>query len=626
VNWWQRAIVDPESRDRGAYAVLYAVLITVIVGIAALVLDLATLRLDRRANRAAADSAAIAAAAELGQAANNPRDACLKAVSYAEANLGITAPSANTCAATFPASDVGVAAACALGTKLIAEEVPAYPAGESPDRDRFRIEISWPVPDDDPLMTDPDRENTTTIVQGISSQDGKPCQRMAVEIVQRGDFSFAGIFGFSGQTTSSRSVALSDVGETGEVAAPLVVLDETACRALILEGSGEVVVAADPAGEYGGAIAVDSDGSDCGGGSNDTVIVASNNNNLWALDTPSGAKAQIQVMSQAFLPSPPGKAYNAADVAGCLGGSSNVDQLRAWDTNVCPIPTPRDRRVTAVPWVDRYNCPADSPAACGHEDDFPPVGPYNFVDQWTSWATTTAPTLPEISQDWDRLEGGECRVTGTDPHPKDVYADCDTLRIDGTLAVKGKLVVRGDVDVQGGCLWVGDEPEGTCSALPPLVDPLASGDDPGPVYIGGDLSVSSRGSLIVRKAFVYVAGNVDVATTGLVSWVGPYNQQLTCVPAASVASAPSGGCFEDLALWANGSTASTVDGPSNMPVDGTLFVPNAEFEFGGGTSLPQDRAQLVAKRLRLRGSGTLWMVPNIKRSTPVPGSGSTLIR
>ena len=72
MNTLQRAL---EQKDRGAYAILYAVLLTVMVGMAALVLDLANLRLDRRTNRAAADSAAIAAAAELGQAASSPRDA-----------------------------------------------------------------------------------------------------------------------------------------------------------------------------------------------------------------------------------------------------------------------------------------------------------------------------------------------------------------------------------------------------------------------------------------------------------------------------------------------------------------------------------------------------------------------
>src|SRR5262245_20576907 len=113
------------------------------VGIAALVLDLANLRLDRRANRAAADSAAIAAAAELGQAASSPRDACEKAVRYAEANLGITTPGANTCAGTFPAAETQVATSCAAGTKLVAEDIPSYPPGSTPDRDNFRIEVSW---------------------------------------------------------------------------------------------------------------------------------------------------------------------------------------------------------------------------------------------------------------------------------------------------------------------------------------------------------------------------------------------------------------------------------------------------------------------------------------------------
>jgi Putative Flp pilus-assembly TadE/G-like len=305
VSSFRRAL---EQRDRGAYAILYATLLTVMVGIAALVLDLANLRLDRRENRAAADSAAIAAAAELGQAASSPRDACEKAMHYAEANLGITTPGANTCAATFPVAEAQVTAACAAGTKLVAEDIASYPPGSAPDRDNFRIEISWPVPDDDRLMTDPDRENSTTIVQGVSAKDGKPCARMGVEVIQRGEFVFAGIFGFSGQTTSSHSVGLTRVGETGDVPAPLVVLDRNSCDALVVGGGGSVVVAADPGGDFGGTITIDSDGSGgdvgCNGGK--TVISApSNNNHLWALDSPTGQEAQVQVFASAFTAQAP---------------------------------------------------------------------------------------------------------------------------------------------------------------------------------------------------------------------------------------------------------------------------------------------------------------------------------
>jgi hypothetical protein len=632
VSSFRRAL---EQRDRGAYAILYATLLTVMVGIAALVLDLANLRLDRRENRAAADSAAIAAAAELGQAASSPRDACEKAMHYAEANLGITTPGANTCAATFPVAEAQVAAACAAGTKLVAEDIASYPPGSTPDRDNFRIEISWPVPDDDRLMTDPDRENSTTIVQGISAKDGKPCARMGVEVIQRGEFVFAGIFGFSGQTTSSHSVGLTRVGETGDVPAPLVVLDRNSCDAFVVGGGGSVVVAADPGGDFGGTITIDSDGSGgdvgCNGGK--TVISApSNNNHLWALDSPTGQEAQIQVFASAFTaqaPSPPGLAYDPSDIIGCIGGGATIADMGG--AGVCPIPTPRNNRVTDAPWVNRYNCTQAMAADCNHEGDFPAVGPYDFVDQWVDYVTTIESTpTGSLPASWKVLSGGECTISGDQHFPADVYADCDTLHVDGTMAVTGRLIVRNDLVIKG-CLLINYGNDfGQCATLPtPLITP---GDDGSNVYVGGDLSsIGSDATMMIGQAFVYLAGRLDwSATHGLVSWTAPYGSQITCQPAASSGEPPSPACFEDLGLWspyAAGETSPHVlGGGADIRVDGTLFMPVGKFEFSGGTVNTQDNAQFVAKRLGLHGSGTLTMVPNSERSTSIPGSGGSLIR
>jgi Putative Flp pilus-assembly TadE/G-like len=628
VSTFRRAL---EQRDRGAYAILYAVLLTVMIGIAALVLDLANLRLDRRANRAAADSAAIAAAAELGQAASSPREACEKAVHYAEANLGVTTPGANTCAADFPAAANEVAAACAVGAKLVAEDVPSYPPGSTPDRNSFRIEVSWPVPDDDWLMTDPDREDSTSIVQGISAKDGKPCARMGVEVIQRGQFVFAGIFGFSGQTTSSHSVGLSGVGATGDVPAPLVVLDPTSCNALVVGGGGSVVVAADPGGDFGGTITIDSDGSggdvDCNGGR--TVISApSNNGHLWALDSPTGQKAQIQVFGAAFTaqsPSPPGLAYDASDILGCTVGGPTIADMGG--AGVCPIPTPRNNRVTDAPWVNRYNCTQATAADCHHEGDFPAIGPYDYVDQWVDYVTTVESALPA---GWTPLSGSDCTVSG-DQQFTDVYADCDTLQINGNMAVTGQLIARGNVNVKG-CLLInyGTNNFGQCATLPaPIITPGADGRN---VYVGGDLSsTGSDSTMMIGQAFVYLAGRLDwSATHGLVSWTAPYGSQSSCQPAAGNGKPPSPACFEDLGMWApyaaGEASPHALGGGADIRVDGTLFMPAGKFEFSGGTVNTQDNAQFVAKRLGLHGSGTLTMVPNIERSTSVPGSGGSLIR
>jgi hypothetical protein len=137
--------------------------------------------------------------------------------------------------------------------------------------------------------------------------------------------------------------------------------------------------------------------------------------------------------------------------------------------------------------------------------------------------------------------------------------------------------------------------------------------------------------MVIGQAFVYLAGRLDwSATHGLVSWAAPYGTQNSCHPAAGSGEAPSPACFEDLGLWSPYAASETsphvLGGGADIRVDGTLFMPVGKFEFSGGTVNAQDNAQFVAKRLGLHGSGTLTMVPNIERSTSIPGSGGSLIR
>ena len=134
---------DRIARDEaGAYLILYALLAVALFTMAALVLDIAALRQDRRADRAAADLAVTAGAADLDIA--DPATAvtaCQGAWDYFRINRPappgdvVTAPDcANTFASVLPC-DSTTTARTALGTVGTA-----------------RIEITSPVPDTDPLM------------------------------------------------------------------------------------------------------------------------------------------------------------------------------------------------------------------------------------------------------------------------------------------------------------------------------------------------------------------------------------------------------------------------------------------------------------------------------------------
>src|SRR5688572_28364681 len=96
-------------------------LIVLLLGITSVVIDLGMMRMDRRANRAAADSAAIAGASKLGLSGLKPFEACVAAVNYARADLGLPsippppAPPPADCTAKFAHAGFSAAAVCTAG-------------------------------------------------------------------------------------------------------------------------------------------------------------------------------------------------------------------------------------------------------------------------------------------------------------------------------------------------------------------------------------------------------------------------------------------------------------------------------------------------------------------------------
>lgn len=93
------------TRDTGAYAILFAMLLVVIVGTASVVVDLALMRESRAQTRSAADAAVSAGAAALNAVdaqESSPRLACEQAWAYLLENLGSLDDESGDCLA-FPA-------------------------------------------------------------------------------------------------------------------------------------------------------------------------------------------------------------------------------------------------------------------------------------------------------------------------------------------------------------------------------------------------------------------------------------------------------------------------------------------------------------------------------------------
>ena len=635
--------------DDGAYAILYAVLVVLLVGISSLVVDLGMMRNDRRQNRASADAGAIAGAAKLGLSGTNVYEACRSALRYVEADLGITSPASDApCNTKFKASPFNAATACAAGTPITAV-IPLTSGNRT-------LHFTWPVPDNSPLMLDPDHERNPAYDlpdQGASvDQDGTKCLRVGIAITQDRNTPFAAVWGDIDATrgTVSHSVGLAAPDDgPGDIAAPLVVLDEHSCDALLVAGGGAVTVKASTlvnGVSTPGVIAVDSDGDGTGevdcNGQKTTIKAPSSVNHIWAVD---GTAGPAYISSYAVAVGNNAKAYDPAAIQNCTAGkTASLATLQASpQAALCPIPQ-GGSRVGEEPWIVRYNCD-DSARSCPSPNPAAPLPtPRNYVDQWAAFATDTSSSSARST--WNRISGGACNhsAAGT-VITADTYVDCDRFAVAGgaSISFMGRVIFRGDVDAaQSGCILFNDSIASHCVTPEPYQPPANRTADGGNVYVGGSITGNANGfysgGLIIKQVFLFVAGRININTTDPVYWTAPYGKALpppytgTCVPATSPSSAPTPACFDSLGLWAptygsdQPTQANRLRGGALLQVDGTLYMPKSYFTFAGQGANFQDRAQFVARRLEIAGGGELSMVPDASRSTLIPRGVGKLIR
>lgn len=596
--------------DTGAYAVLYAVIIVVVVVLAGLLVDIGNSRLDRTNNRSASDTAAIAGAARLGLGGSNPKEGCDTAIEYAKQTLGGATNSTLagitnvSCATAFGGS---VPTTCTAGVVKTAVQVVSIRGTKK------IIQISWPIPDTSPLLTEPDMERWSGTagqrVQPAVTSDGTPCLRFAVQILQPRQY----LFGQGRRNTESKSVALAVPRPgPGEIAAPLVILDQKACQALNATGGGggpglsggiEVTASAPFVDANGvtqrdpGVIAVDSDGTQpngvengtsCSGGG--TTINVSNNSHVWALD---GTQTPGYITSYAITVNNAAKSYQG-NTTGCPVTGFWTPPVSGPPPNLCRIPNLGDR-VTDRPWLNRYNCTTTDatryakynplPLTC--TDPAAPKPPYptprDYVDQWERFATGAVPkgtwgctgvNIPAGQGCTGAGPAGTYRIPGTIGGtsvdcsiasdltiPGDVYANCNTLTIRSTakVSVMGSLVTKAGsttADVTTGGLSLEN------SACLLLGQTIASGNCTSlPAPIDASAPGADTNSSYISGGFALSSGTAFVDNKAMVFLRGKLDSNATgvvswvgpygstCTPSTVATAPPSPACFNSLSLW-----------------------------------------------------------------------------
>lgn len=604
------------ARDEaGAYAILYALLTLVLVGMSAFVVDLALMRESRASARSATDSAVVAAASALNPldpSKTDPAEACVSAWRYLRAGIEGLGDGSSTCSG-FPAAPV----TCNAMT------TPTTARWES---DKYVVQVTWPVPRTSTLMTDPDvapgsvTQATNAVFDGIN-----PCDRVAVEVLHTRPTVFAGVLGLEEATTRSASVARAiQQGESKDVVAALNILEQTECQALVTSGQGSVQV--NGVDDQAGFIAVESDGHSTGNTCNGqaaTIAAATNGLNFIRADGPNGEVGGGLIQSYALNPSPtgnPSKAYN----------SGPID----------PTPTVLGERYGAEPVLDIFNC-TDGTCSAGGSDwidqleakyggSGPPAVPWSTGASWGEFKTLPSAEVPEFT----------CNGNASTPPivvpAGNWFVDCPGgLKVAGLVAFRGgHVVTSGPVELGSNtaCLAVNvpvdpASPSPTCPTADKAADPDTTSPAPATdsiLYIRtGRLYKVSQAQLYLPRTFTYLGnGNTDLA--------GGSGALLMTTPDPDPATCDTAECknehFQKLVLWSEGSAEHGIGGQTDLVLRGVLFTPNAPSTFTGQAGQQQADAQFWTRTLEVKGQGTLVMAADPDASISRPLLGVSLIR
>ena len=627
-----------KHEEAGAVAVITAIVLGVLLMVSAFVIDLGALRADHVAGKAAADMASSAGV--VGYDPTVPgaaREACLNALEYAVENVRDldAAPSGTpSCEDLFELDE-----ACSDDWS---ERTAVYA------NDTFRVSITLPVDDDNPLMGG----------QAVDEDfDGNRCERLAVRIERDRDFLIAPAGGADALSGSTRpgSVALRHTGAADEFVS-LVVLQREGCRTLRGSGGSTLrvfdLVTADET--FPGRITIDTL-PDCTG--QNRVITAPGSGIIEASgDILSFGLERNPGSTQIFDPSDVPDSLTPQPKAGPLISRQTIDHL--------------------------FNCQTDSGgySAQGSSNPYDPmashvangeskVGPCPAgSEEYEARYGRSHPGGSYISALHQNLIGVDAGTSGwsvfpddADPLPDEDEADCDAGGvIEGTAGDRSWYV---DCEGQGNA---GFEPgELVVTGVDHLVVPEgldlsgdvsinAGGYDPGTVlFIQSEGLNRNGGNADLRDTFIYLADRDEgwgmTGSSGRFSLKAPLDEGLCADPGG----VPNASCFAPLTLWSNYVETNVnqghrLEGDASGGIIGTVFTPNAPFRFrgegddstepcsgdvtwdeiggAGAGSFNLEGSQFYAEVFDAAGGASVRLCPSPGSTVAEPVTGTRLIR
>lgn len=575
---------ERKDNEQGAVLLMIAVAMVALLGVAAVALDLAGLRLDRSLATTTADNAAAAGAGAL--ATGGGQTACSTALDYIDLNMDGVVFSGADCTAIPITCDPGTSAVSTTAT------------GGS-----WTATITYPVPDGHALL-DPGAIGATT--QTLVTDDGLQCERVGVEISNDRNYYFASIIGADSGQTDFHAVARGTIGAGSELAINLLILERYDCPALQARGNGQISVdavynpirmALDP-----GWAAAESDATGAGCAGNGVLDGDGLPTSIRA-DGPEGCPTQSGTHTVNGLTAGEGCGEIRVLAPGTPG--CNMPACNSTGT-VNPPPEAMGARITRAPVDHKFNC----------------KNSYNFG---AAWAIAGCPDSPTAFIDGlvAAYGGGGTPagfVTWTDPPPVGLGYPCNVIGPPGyTLTVPGNVHVdcanlqtgrnihfTGGVVVFDGDVTLNSDAQLAINSDTSAAFPYAPASNAGIFYMrNGEIEKAGQASFIAHRTLGYLSSSsfIDMqgGSTGTLLW-----------------TAPTTGNFEDLAMWSEGSTDHDFAGQAVLELEGIFFAPWGKIVYTGLGGQEQVDAQFIARKLEAKGNGLLVVKPDYNRAILVP--------